>query len=182
MSRIKKKSNQTNSSAITPTSSKTKVQTGNTSKSVTTLNLNKKDTTSPDDQATITEQQHQMIDELLQRVNTLEGKFFELEGWILVTQRVKSHLENMIDHQEQYSRPSCLVANDIKEPSVEDDTDVFHNIAPTLEKETGIDKDTIANNIDKAHPICRVENGKQLRTIKFRSDHFKEVIYEILKK
>ena len=94
MSRIKKKSNQTNSSAITPTSSKTKVQTGNTSKSVTTLNLNKKDTTSPDDQATITEQQHQMIDELLQRVNTLEGKFFELEGWILVTQRVKSHLEN----------------------------------------------------------------------------------------
>ena len=80
MSRIKKKSNQTNSSAITRTSSKTKVQTGNTSKSVTTLNLNKKDTTSPDDQATITEQQHQMIDELLQRVNTLEGKFFELEG------------------------------------------------------------------------------------------------------
>ena len=45
-----------------------------------------------------------------------------------------------------------------------------------LEKETGIDKEIILTNIDKAHPIERVENIKQLRIVKFRSDCFKEVI------
>ena len=47
-----------------------------------------------------------------------------------------------------------------------------------LEKETGIDKEIILTNIDKAHPIERVENSKQLRIVKFRSDCFKEVIYK----
>ena len=55
------------------------------------------------------------------------------------------------------------------------------NTAATLVKETGINKDIILNKIDKAHPIGCVENGKQLRIVKFRSfkkNHFKEVIYK----
>ena len=52
------------------------------------------------------------------------------------------------------------------------------NIAVTLEKETGIDIDIILTNIDKAHPITRVENDRQQRIAKFRSDHFKEVVYK----
>ena len=47
-----------------------------------------------------------------------------------------------------------------------------------LEKETYIDKEIILTNIDKAHPTERVENSKQLRIVKFRSDCFKEVIYK----
>ena len=86
-----------------------------------------------------------------------------------MTQRVNRHLENMIDLQEQYSRSSCLVVNGMKEPGAEDSRDV-DNIAATLEKETGIDKDIILTNIDKEHPIGRMENGKQLRIVKFRSD------------
>ena len=87
-----------------------------------------------------------MIDKVLQRANTLDGKPSELEGRILVTQRVNSHLQNMIDRQEQNSRRLCLVVNDMTEPNEEDNRDV-DNIAATLDKETGID--TILNNIDK---------------------------------
>ena len=46
------------------------------------------------------------------------------------------------------------------EPSTEDVWNM-DNIAVTLEKETGIDIDIILTNIDKAHPITRVENGRQ---------------------
>ena len=60
------------------------------------------------------------------------------------------------------------------EHNAEDDRDV-DNVA-TLEKETGINKDVILNNIDKSHPIGPVENGKQLRIVKFRSDNFEKVI------
>ena len=60
------------------------------------------------------------------------------------------------------------------EHNAENDRDV-DNIA-TLEKETGINKDVILNNIDKSHPIGPVENGKQLRIVKFRSDNFEKVI------
>ena len=116
-----------------------------------------------------------MIDKVLQRANTLDGKPSELEGRILATQRVNSHLQNMIDRQEQNSRRLCLVVNDMTEPNEADNRDV-DNIAATLDKETGID--TILNNIDKAHPIGRVENSRKLRIVKFRSDHFKEVIYK----
>ena len=115
-----------------------------------------------------------MIDKVLQRANTLDGKPSELEG-ILVTQGVNSLLQNMIDRQEQNSRRLCLVVNDMAEPNEEDNRDV-DNIAATLDKETGYD--TILNNIDKAHPIGRVENSRKLRIVKFRSDHFKEVIYK----
>ena len=52
------------------------------------------------------------------------------------------------------------------------------NVVATLEKETGISEDMILTNLDKAHPIGRVEDGKQLRIVKSRSDHFKEVIYK----
>ena len=81
----------------------------------------------------------------------------------------------MIYRQEQHSRRPCLVVNRMMEPRAKDDRDV-DNIASTLEKETGIGKDIIPTNIDKTHPIGRVENGKQLRIVKFGSDHFKEVI------
>ena len=110
-------------------------------------------------------------------MNILEGELSEIEGRIFVTQRVNSHVENLIDRQEQYSRRPTLVINGMTESSTEDNRDV-DNIANTLEKERGIDKDTILTNIDKAHPIERVENGKQLRIVKFRSDHFKKVIYK----
>ena len=57
--------------------------------------------------------------------------------------------------------------------STEDDRDM-DNIVATSGKETGIDKDIILANVDKVNSIGRVENGKQLRIVKFTSDHFKE--------
>ena len=111
-------------------------------------------------------------------MNILEGKPVELEGRIFVTQRVNSQLDNMIDRQYQYSRRPCLLVKDIREPSIENDRDV-DDFAAILEKETGIGKDIILANVDKTNSIGRVENGKQVRIVKFTSDHFKEISNEL---
>ena len=97
-----KKSNQNSSSTITPTSFKPKTQIGNTSKSATTSNLNKKGPNSPNDPAKIIEQQQQMIGKLLQRVKTLEGKLSEIQERILVTQTGQKSLG-------KFDRPSRTI-------------------------------------------------------------------------
>ena len=102
-----------------------------------------------------------MIDKLLQQVNTLEGKFSELEGRIFVTQRVNTlvALENMIGCQEQwYSRCLCLVVKGMTEPNTRDDRDV-DKIAATLEKETGVNKDIILYNIIDKLLLSVHQNG-----------------------
>ena len=85
MPRVLKKPNETSSSSTTPTPSKTQTQTGNTIKSTITPTTNKESTTSPDDQATIIEQQQQIIDKLVQRVNILEEKLSQRKGRIRVS-------------------------------------------------------------------------------------------------
>ena len=42
------------------------------------------------------EDQQKTTDKLMKRISTLEGKFYELEGRLLITQTVNRHLESMI--------------------------------------------------------------------------------------
>ena len=51
------------------------------------------------------------------------------------------------------------------------------NVLSILATESGIDKNTIANNIDKIHPIGATLDNKQQRIVKFKSDRNKEKIY-----
>ena len=46
------------------------------------------------------EDQQNIIDKLMKRIGTLEGKFYDLEGRLLVIQTVNRHL----DSHAQYSR------------------------------------------------------------------------------
>ena len=69
----------------------------------------------------IIEDQQKNIDKLMKRIIPLEGKFHELEGRLLITQKVNRHLESMIDSQAQYSRRPCLVINGMAEPGNESD-------------------------------------------------------------
>ena len=48
---------------------------------------------------------------------------YELKGRINVMQTVNSHLQNMVDAQEQYSRRSCLIINGIAKPEHEEGAD-----------------------------------------------------------
>ena len=51
------------------------------------------------------------------------------------------------------------------------------NVLSVIATESGIDKNIIANNIDKVHPIGATLDNKQQRIVKFKSDSFKEKIY-----
>ena len=124
------------------------------------------------------EDQNVLIKRLQNRVNTLEGRIVELETNIAVTTTVNNNLRVMVDNQEQYSHRPCMVVVGMVTPdkdiSNNDDQEAIVNI---IQKETGIPKDTIRENIDKMHPIGKPKQRKQQQIIKFKTDSFKEVVY-----
>ena len=74
----------------------------------------------------------------MQEIHALETKVYEFEGRINVTQSVNSHLQNMVDVQEQYSLRSCLVINGMVKPGHEegaDNSDNVRQVIKTLERE-----------------------------------------------
>ena len=78
-----------------------------------------------------------------EKIHALEAKVYELEGRINITQTVNSHLQNMVDAQEQYSRRSCLVINGMAKPGREegaDNSDDVKQVIETLERKCGIAK------------------------------------------
>ena len=117
---------------------------------------------------------------LIKKVRYLEGKLSEL-GCLFVTQQVNSFLEATIDCQQQYSRFSSLVISGMNEPG--DDENDLDKLAETLARESDINKDIIFKNIDKTHPISKIE-GKDLqrRIVKFTSNSFKEKAFKKYKK
>ena len=58
--------------------------------------------------------------------------------------------------------------------SNDDDQEAVINI---IQQETSIQKYTIQENIDKTHTIGKSKQGKQQRTVKFKTDSFKEIGY-----
>ena len=50
-------------------------------------------------------------------------------------------------------------------------------IIKVIQQETGIQKDTVQENIDKTHPLGKFKQRKQQQIIKFKTDSFKEVVY-----
>ena len=149
------------------------------SNDVPTLTATSSDTRAADYYKLIEDQQ-KVITSMQEKIHALEAKVYELEGRINITQTVSSHLQHMVDAQEQYSRRPCLVINGMAKPGREegaDNSDDVKQVIETLEKECGISQDIIKNNLDKTHPIGRPdEYGKQLRIVKFTTDSFKETV------
>ena len=111
----------------------------------------------------------------MKRISTLKGKFYELEGRLLINQTVNRHLESMIDSQALYFRRLCLVINEMAEPGNESHDKKL--ILLRMKEKTIIDEDVIRQNIDKIHPIGQPGDGKQHRIVKFTSDSFKERVF-----
>ena len=77
---------------------------------VPTLTATSSDTRTADFYNLIEEQQ-KVITSMQEKIHALQAKVYELEGRINITQIVNSHLQNMVDAQEQYSWRPCLVIN-----------------------------------------------------------------------
>ena len=81
-------------------------------------------------------------------------------------------LEAKTDCQEQYSRQACLVISRMKEPG-NDESDLA-NLTKTPARESNLNKDIVIKNIDKTHPISKIdEKDLQYRIVKFTSTRFK---------
>ena len=148
---------------------------------VPTLTATSSDTRTADNYKLIEEQQ-KVITSMQEKLHALEAKVYELEGRINITQTVNSHLQDMVDAQEQYSQRSCLVINGMAKPGHDeegtDNSDDVKQVIETLDRECGISQDDIKNNLDKTHPIGRPdEYGKQLRIVKLTPDSSKETVF-----
>ena len=89
------------------------------------------------------EDQQKVITRMQEKIRALEAKVYELEGRINITQTVNSHLQNMVDAQEQYSLRPCLVINGMAKPGREegaDNSDDVNQVIETLERECRIRK------------------------------------------
>ena len=59
----------------------------------------------------------------------------------------------------------------------------FENVAETLARESDIHKDIVIRNINKTHPIGKIDDKSlQCRIVKFTSDSFKEKVFKKHKK
>ena len=127
------------------------------------------------------EEQEKVIASMQEKIHALEAKLYKLEGRINMTQTLNSHLQNIVDAQDQYSRWSCLVINSMAKPGHEegdDNSDDVRQVIETLDRECRINQDVIKNNLDKTHSIlCPYEYGKQLRIVKFTTESFKETVF-----
>ena len=64
-----------------------------------------------------------------------------------------------------------------------DEENDLENVAKTLARESDIHKDIVIRNIDKTHPIGKIDDkGFQRRIVKFASDSFKEKVFKKHKK
>ena len=127
------------------------------------------------------EEQQKVITRMQEKIHALEAKVYRLEGQMNVTQTANSHLSNMVDAKEQYSRRPCLVVTGMAKPGHKkgaDNSDDLKQVMETLERKFEISQDVIKNNLAKMHAIGRPDvYGKQLRIVKFTTDSFKETIF-----
>ena len=115
--------------------------------------------------------------QLLERVVNLETRVKDLESELSITKTTSVSLKIMLDNQQQYSRRSCVVVSGMEAPVDEvNNSENAENILSILATESGIDKNIIANNIDKVHPIGATLNNNQQRIVKFKTNSFKEKI------
>ena len=64
-----------------------------------------------------------------------------------------------------------------------DEENDLENIAKTLARESDIHKDIVIRNIDKTHPIGKIDDkGLQCRIVKFTSDSFSKKVFKKHKK
>ena len=68
----------------------------------------------------------------------------------------------MVDNQEQYSRRPCMVITGIATPDKNISNDVDQeDIINVIQQETGIQKDTTQEYIDKTHSTGKPKQRKQ---------------------
>ena len=118
------------------------------------------------------------IEQLLERAVNLETRVKYMESELSITQTTSDSLKIMLHNKQQYSRRPCVVASGMEAPGDEvSHSEDAENVLFVLATESGIDKNIIANNINKVHPIGATLDNKQQRIVKFKTDGLKANIH-----
>ena len=124
------------------------------------------------------QQQTELINQLLQRVNNLETTVAQLKEQLAVTKHVNTLLSNEVDNLQQYQRRSCVVIAGLQSSQEETPGDVYKQAENVLVRDLNLDREEIGYEIDKCHRIGPVkDDGTQDTIIRFRSHNFRERVY-----
>ena len=108
----------------------------------------------------IIRKQQKIIDELMERVDRLEGTVSAMEGELAVVRNVNTLLSRQLDEADSYSRRGCMIVTGLRKP-VNDETneDDALNVISAVAKEAGIGENDFRKHVDKIHPIGGAKNG-----------------------
>ena len=121
--------------------------------------------------------QEEVINKLINKINLLEGKIIQISSEKEISSHINNVLQDQIDSLLQYSKRSCLILEGLPAKVNETSMDVEKSTKEILEKSFNADKNSIANEFDKAHRLGPIFNGHQRVIVRFKSHSFPSKVY-----
>jgi len=116
-------------------------------------------------QNAIIENQNELIAKLVKKIDTMEGKFLQLRSELLVTKNVSKLLSVKMDDNTQYSKRTSLIFDGLDTDHRDSEESIKEKVKESLENEVS---NSALENIDRAHRLPSIRNGKNSVIIKFK--------------
>ena len=133
--------------------------------------------TSDPKESNLTQKQQKIIEELLDRLERLEGAVSAMEVELAAARNVKTILSQQLDEADQYCRRSRMIVTSLRNPGKDETNDEDSKmVISAIASEAGVDEEELTKYMDKVHPVGGTKTGKQSRVIKFTTHSLKEKI------
>ena len=133
--------------------------------------------TSDPKESNLTQKQQKIIEELLDRLERLEGTVSAMEVELAAARNVKTILSQQLDEADQYCRRSRMIVTSLRNPGKDETNDEDSKmVISAIASEAGVDEEELTKYMDKVHPVGGAKTGKQSRIIKFTTHSLKEKI------
>ena len=122
--------------------------------------------------------QNELIETLINEINTLEKHIIFLEGKLAVTETICKLLGKKPDDLDAYSRRPCLIVSGVKKEKNENMENLTETIIDKLEQ-ARIPKEELKTNIGKLHRagLYQPSTNTQPAIVRFKSHSFQEKNY-----
>ena len=133
--------------------------------------------TSDPKESNLTQKQQKIIEELLDRLERLEGTVSAMEVELAAARNVKTILSQQLDEADQYCRRSRMIVTSLRNLGKDETNDEDSKmVISAIASEAGVDEEELTKYMDKVHPVGGAKTGKQSRIIKFTTHSLKEKI------
>ena len=133
--------------------------------------------TSDPKESNLIQKQQKIIEELLDRLERLEGTVWGMEGELAAARKVNTILSQQRDEADQYCWRSRMIVTGLRKPGKDETNDEdSKRVISAIASEAGLDEEKLTKHVDKVNPVGGTKNGKQSRIIKFTTHSLKEKI------